>query len=159
MSKVDLPSLFMVLSFTANIFIGFFDPTEIPVPKEIGWVVLICGSVFFVYVLLYLRSGFFGETEPKLDFIIMKGPYGFCRHPQYLSFIIMIFGFDLVFRSTIGIVFTLAASIPSVVYRARVEDKLLRDKFGKEWENYADKVGFLFPKFSEQKKRDTFTGT
>jgi len=151
-SKVDLPSLFMVLSFTTNLFIGFLDPTEILVSKEIGVALLVCGFLIFVYVLFYLRSGFFGETEPKLDFLITKGPYGFCRHPQYLSFIIMILGIDLMFRSFTGIVFTLAISIPSVVYRARIEDQLLRNKFGEEWENYADKVGFLFPRFRRKRK-------
>jgi len=144
-SNVDLTSLFMVLSFTINIFIGFLDPTEIPVSKEVGVVFLICGGLIFVYVLLYLRSGFFGETEPKLDFLVTKGPYRFCRHPLYLSFIIMILGIDLMFKSVIGVAFTLALSIPSVVYRARIEDALLRKKFGEEWENYADRVGFLFP--------------
>jgi protein-S-isoprenylcysteine O-methyltransferase Ste14 len=125
-SRVDLPSLFMALSFTSNLIIGLFDPIGIPTPKEIGIAILVCGSLFFVYVLFYLRTGFFGETEPKLDCLVTKGPYRFCRHPQYLSFIIMIFGFDLMFRSIISIVFTLFLSIPSVVYRARVEDKLLK---------------------------------
>ena len=151
-SKVDLPSLFMVLSFTSNLIIGFFDPFEIPVPKEIGIAIFICGSLFFVYVLFYLRSGFLGETEPKLDFLITEGPYRFCRHPQYLSFIIMVLGIDLMFRSIIGTVFTLILSIPSAVYRGRIEDELLRKKFGEEWKNYADKVGFLFPKFGKQRK-------
>ena len=148
--KVDLPSLFMVLSFTINMVIGFFDPTEILVPKELGLVILLCGSLLFVYVLLYLRSGFFGETEPDSGFLITEGPYRFCRHPQYLSFIIMIFGFDLMFRSMMAIVFTLALSIPSVVYRGKVEDRLLRKRFGEEWGNYAEKVGFLFPKLREE---------
>jgi len=146
LSKVDLPSLLMVLPFTTNIFIGFLDHTEMPVSKEIGAALLICGFLIFTYALLYLRSGFFGETEPKLDFLVTKGPYRFCRHPQYLSFIKMILGIDLMFRSVIGIVFTLVLSIPSAVYRAKIEDKLLRKKFGEEWENYANKVGFLFPK-------------
>ena len=145
-SKVDLPSLFMVLAFTSNLIICYFDPFEIPGLKEIGITLFVSGGLFFVYVLLYLRSGFFGETEPKLDFLITTGPYRFCRHPQYLSFIIMILGFDLMFMSAVGIVFTFTMSIPSAIHRARVEDRLLRKKFGKEWENYADKVGFLFPK-------------
>lgn len=152
MSKVNLPSLFMVLFFTINLFVGFFDSAEIPVPKEAGLVILISGGLFFVYVLFYLRSGFFGETEPKLDFLITEGPYRFCRHPQYLSFIIMIFGFDVMFGSIIGIVFTLTLSIPSAVYRARAEDKLLKKKFGKEWEDYADEVGFFLPRFRKQKE-------
>jgi len=146
LSKVDSPSLFMVLSFTTNILISFFDPNVIPIPREIGLAVVVLGSTFFVYVLLHLRSGFFGETEPKLNFLITEGPYKFCRHPQYLSFTVMIFGFDLMFRSVVGIVLTLALSIPSVVYRASVEDRLLKRKFGKEWEEYADRVGFLLPK-------------
>jgi len=152
-SRVDLPSLFMVLSFTSNLVIGFFDPIEVPLPKEIGTVILMCGSLFFVYVLFYLRTGFLGETEPKLDFLVTKGPYRFCRHPQYLSFIIMIFGFDFMFRSIMGLAFTIFLSIPSAVYRARVEDKLLEDKFGKEWENYAKDTGFLFPKIKSLRKQ------
>jgi len=145
-SKIDLPSLFMVLAFTSNLIICYFDPFKMLGSEEIGIALLISGCLFFVYVLLYLRSGFFGETEPKLDFLITTGPYRFCRHPQYLSFIIMIFGFDLMFRTILGVFFTLTLSIPSVVYRGSVEDRLLKKKFGKEWEKYAHRVGFLFPR-------------
>ena len=150
--KVDLPSLIMVSSLTANLVICFFDPIEIPVPKEIGVALLVGGFVFFFYVLLYLRRGFFGETEPKLDFLITKGPYRFCRHPQYLSFIIIILSIDLMFRSVMGLLFTFVLSIPSMVYRAKIEDGLLRNNFGEEWENYANKVGFLFPRLRKRRK-------
>ena len=138
--------MIMVLSFTANMIVSFYDPTEIILPRLIGEAILVCGFLIFAYVLFYLRSGFFGETEPKLDHLITEGPYRFCRHPQYLSFIVMVLGIDLMLRSVVGVVFTLIVSIPSVIYRAKIEDKLLRDKFGEEWENYADKVGFLLPK-------------
>jgi protein-S-isoprenylcysteine O-methyltransferase Ste14 len=144
----------MVLSLTSNLIIGLFDTSELFVPKEIGIILLTCGSAFFAYVLFYLRRGFLGETEPKLNYLVTKGPYRLCRHPQYLSFIIMIFGFDLMFRSVIGIAFTILLSIPSVVYRARVEDKLLKNKFGEEWESYAHKTGFLFPKLGKQMNKD-----
>jgi len=150
--KVDLPSLIMVSSLTANLVICFFDPIEIRVPKEIGVALLVGGFVFFFYVLLYLRRGFFGETEPKLNFLITKGPYRFCRHPQYLSFIIIILGIDLMLRSVMGLLFTFVLSIPSMVYRAKIEDGLLRNKFGEEWENYANKVGFLFPRLRKGRK-------
>ena len=150
--KVDLPSLIMVSSLTANLVICFFDPIEIPVPKEIGVALLVGGFVFFFYVLLYLRRGLFGETEPKLDFLITKGPYRFCRHPQYLSFIIIILSIDLMFRSVMGLLFTFVLSIPSMVYRAKIEDGLLRNKFGEEWENHANKVGFLFPRLRKRRK-------
>ena len=144
--KVDMPSLIMVLSFTANMIVSFYDPAEIILPREIGEALLVCGFLIFAYVLFYLRSGFFGETEPKLDHLITEGPYRFCRHPQYLSFIVMVLGINLMLRSVIGVVFTFIVSIPSAVYRGKIEDKLLQDKFGEEWRKYADKVGFLLPK-------------
>jgi len=144
--KVDLPSLFMVLSFTSNLAFDFFDPYKIQVPKEVGMAVVICGFLFFIYVLCYLRSGILGETEPKLNVLVTVGPYKICRHPQYLSFLVMVLGFDLAFRSIIGIVFTFASSLPSMVYRAKKEEIALRNKFGKEWDNYAAEVGFMFPK-------------
>ncbi|MFQ6065267.1 MAG: methyltransferase family protein [Candidatus Bathyarchaeia archaeon] len=112
----------MVLAFTSNLVICYFDPFQISGSKEIGIALFVSGALFFVYVLFYLRSGFFGETEPKLDFLITTGPYRFCRHPQYLSFVIMILGFDLMFRSGLGIVFAFTLSIPSAIFRARVED-------------------------------------
>ena len=152
-SKVDLPSLYMVLSFTVSILISFYDPTELPFLEEIGTVLLALGSLIFLYVLFYLRSGFFGETEPKLKSLITKGPYRFCRHPLYLSFIIIALGINLMLKSALGIIFTFALSIPSAVYRGRIEDKLLRNKFGEEWENYADKVGFLLPKLRKQRTK------
>ena len=61
--------------------------------------------------------------------------------------IITILGIDLMFRSITGIVFTFAPWVPSGVYRARIEDKLLRSKSCEELENYADKFGFVFLKF------------
>jgi len=148
--KIDLPSLFMALSLTINLLIAFLFRSQIPVPKEVGATIMIFGGLFFVYVLLYLRSGFFGETAPELDFLITKGTYQFCRHPLYLSFIIMILGLDMAFGSVVGVAFTITLSIPTVVYRARTEDRLLRKRFGKEWEDYANKVGLLFPKFGKR---------
>ena len=143
----------MVLAFTTNIATAFYDPMELVLPEEVGWIVLFCGSLLFGCVLFYLRSGFLGDTEPVLDFLVTKGPYRFCRHPQYLAFIIMILGFDFMFRSFMGILFTCLLSVPSAVYRGKVEDKLLRKKFGNEWKRYAEHTGFLFPNLGRLKLR------
>jgi len=64
----------------------------------------------------------------------------------------MIFGIDLMFRSTIDLVLTFVLSIPNMVYRARIEDNLLRNKFGEEWENYVSRVGFLLPRLRKRRK-------
>ena len=147
MSKgVDVPSLLMVLTFTSNLVIGFWFTTDIFVLARIGEALLVLGALLFIYVLAYLRRGFLGSTEPNLDHLVTEGPYRLCRHPLYLSFIFLVLGVDLMMRSPVGVAFTLLLSVPSAVYRGRIEDKLLREKFGHEWEVYSRDVGFFFPR-------------
>ena len=147
MSKgVDVPSLLMVLTFTSNLVIGFWFTTDIFVLERIGEALLVLGALLFIYVLAYLRRGFLGSTEPNLDHLVTEGPYRLCRHPLYLSFIFLVLGVDLMMRSPVGVAFTLLLSVPSAVYRGRIEDKLLREKFGHEWEVYSRDVGFFFPR-------------
>jgi len=139
----------MVICLTVNLVVSLFYPTGIGIPREFGVIVLICGFLIFGYVLIYLRRGFFGETKPVLDRLVTNGPYRFCRHPLYLSFIIILLGIDLLLGSLIGLAFTLAVSIPNAVYRGKVEDRFLSERFGKEWSDYAKKVGFILPKLGE----------
>lgn len=143
----------MVLSFTGNLVLSLLDPVRIVLPRELGIVFLACGSLFFTYVLFYLRGGFFGETDPNLDCLVTRGPYGYCRHPLYLSFLIMILGMDLVLGSIVGVLCTFLVAVPSVVYRAGIEDRLLRNKFGEKWEDYANRTGFLLPRLRRGKMK------
>jgi protein-S-isoprenylcysteine O-methyltransferase Ste14 len=144
----DLPSFLMVLLFTANIVVAFWDPFRSRDFAMAGKALIVVSVVIFVYTLAYLRRGFFGETEPVLDHLVIVGPYRFCRHPLYLSFIVLILGLDLWLGSFLGVAHTLLLSIPSAVYRARVEDGLLRERFRAEWAAYAERVGFLLPKLT-----------
>jgi protein-S-isoprenylcysteine O-methyltransferase Ste14 len=48
---------------------------------------------------------------------------------------------------------TLLLLIPSAVYRARVEDRLLREMFGAEWVAYAERVGFLLPRLPRNRSK------
>ena len=58
MERVDLPSVFMVVAFKANIVIDLYVSILISILKEVGVFVLAFGCFFFSYLLLYLRSGF-----------------------------------------------------------------------------------------------------
>jgi len=145
--KVDVPSLLMTLCFTANVIVCLYDRNSILIQKEVGILVFAIGSALFIYSIFYIRTGFLGETEPKLEKLVTKGLYRLCRHPIYLSFIVMTLGIDLATRSITGLVLTFALSVPSAVNRVIVEERLLKAKFGESWLNYAREVGFMFPKF------------
>jgi len=132
----------MVLAFLFNLLVCFFDPTEFKGTRALGQVLFLLGGLLMVYVTYHLRSGFLGEVEPNLEHLVTTGPYGWCRHPLYLSFILIILGLDLMFGSPAGILVTLLLALPSMIYRARLEEKALADRFGEEWEAYKDRTRF-----------------
>jgi len=139
--RIDrLAPLLMVLAFLLNLLVCFLDPIESATVKTAGKVILFLGGLFFLYVCYYLRMGLMGEVEPNLDHLVTWGPYRWCRHPLYLSFVLIIMGFDLVFGSLLGILCTLFLAIPSTIYRARLEEKALADRFGEEWEGYKERT-------------------
>ncbi len=137
-----LAPLLMVLAFLFNLLVCFLDPTEFKGMRALGQVVFLLGGLLLVYVTYYLRSGFLGEVEPNLDHLVTAGPYRWCRHPLYLSFMLIILGLDLMFGSPAGILVTLLLALPSTIYRARLEEKALADRFGEEWKAYKERTKF-----------------
>ncbi len=137
-----LAPLLMVLAFLFNLLVCFLDPTEFAGTRALGQVVFLLGFLLMVYVAYYLRHGFLGEVEPNLDHLVTKGPYRWCRHPLYLSFMVIVLGIDLMFGSPLGVLATLLLVLPSVIYRARLEEKALADRFGEEWEAYKRRTRF-----------------
>lgn len=76
--------------------------------------------------------------------LAMTGPYAYVRHPQYVAFIAILFGFLLQWPT----LFTLAMfPVLVVVYvgLARREEGEVRAEFGEEYERYAEEVPAFFP--------------
>lgn len=132
----------MVLAFLLNLLVCFLDPADFKGTRALGQVLFLLGGLLLFYVTYYLRSGFLGEVEPNLDHLVTAGPYRWCRHPLYLSFMAIVLGIDLMFGSPLGILATLLLALPSVIYRARLEEKALSDRFGEEWEGYRERTRF-----------------
>jgi protein-S-isoprenylcysteine O-methyltransferase Ste14 len=59
---------------------------------------------------------------------------------MYASFTITMLGLDFLLRSVLGILFTFAAFLPSMVWRARLEEQALAQRFGQVWKEYANSV-------------------
>ncbi len=134
--------MLMVLAFLFNLLVCFLDPTGFTGAKALGQVLFLLGGLLSLYVTYYLRSGFLGEVEPNLDHLVTAGPYRWCRHPLHLSFMVIVLGIDLMFDSPLGVLATLFLALPSVIYRARLEEKALADRFGEEWEAYKERTRF-----------------
>jgi protein-S-isoprenylcysteine O-methyltransferase Ste14 len=72
------------------------------------------------------------------------GPYRLVRHPIYTGFLGLIVGAMLVGGFGVWIII-LAAAIPWLLRRVRVEDGMMADQFGASYETYRARVPALIP--------------
>ena len=76
--------------------------------------------------------------------LVVKGPFKFVRHPQYISQILMDLGASIAVMSYIILPIALF-QIPFIIFRATIEDKLMNKHFGDEFKAYKTKSGFMIP--------------
>lgn len=92
--------------------------------------------------LIALKRGISGKIEPVTE-LVTSGIYAWLRHPMYVSFTISMLALDFLLGSVLGILFTLVAFLPSMVWRARLEEQALAQRFGKVWKDYVESVPSL----------------
>lgn len=123
-------------------FIIFFNHGENIVLKALGIILLIL-SGFLVWLQIYtfrkLGKSPEGESYIKTTKLITTGIYSFVRHPQYLAG--MLLGLSFIIITQHWLVLTLGIPFIIIFYIAGWdEDKFCVKKFGKEYEDYMEKV-------------------
>ncbi|WP_339864571.1 isoprenylcysteine carboxylmethyltransferase family protein [Paremcibacter congregatus] len=90
------------------------------------------------------------QREGKMAVV---GLYGKIRHPQYIGFIAIMFGFLLQWPTIPTLVL-----FPILTYMyirlARKEDRDSKERFGEAWDDYAARVPAFIPKFSSSTTHD-----
>ncbi|KIJ44724.1 hypothetical protein M422DRAFT_228117 [Sphaerobolus stellatus SS14] len=140
-------------------------PLLLPPSFIIGVAGIVLGSAIRILCFRTLDRFFtFQITIRQNHRLIDSGPYGVVRHPSYVGGAFAILGTTILSvgprsypwacglaTSSALVTFTLWLWIIFLVYwtysllrRAPIEDEELRTTFGKEWEEYAKKVPYLF---------------
>lgn len=77
--------------------------------------------------------------------LVMEGIYNVVRHPSYTGLVLGFLGMLLFLRSTLATVAFLLIGIPAYIYRIKIEEKALFDKFGEQYTAYRHRTYALFP--------------
>lgn len=143
------PGVMNVVTGIGVILISFAVELRFPMAKEtakaLGIFIIATGMSLVVWSAFHLKEAFRGEVQPKLNYLIQEGPYRFVRHPVYLGITTALIGVAVSLRSWLGVIGVFVLFLPSVVYRAKLEERALHHKFGDEWREYASRVGFMLP--------------
>ena len=124
-----------ILPFWDNIVISY-----------IGFIIYITGSLLILVARVQL--GRFGTAELSTEQdhqLFTEGVYKYIRNPMYSGGLIATIGFCLVFRCIITLIIIFIYTF--LVYRMRLieEERILLEKFGKQYEEYKRKTKKLIP--------------
>lgn len=74
-----------------------------------------------------------------------SGPYAYVRHPIYTGMLGMLVATGLAISHWIALLAALLIFFIGTIIRMRSEDRLLREAFGEQFENYAQRVSAIVP--------------
>jgi len=116
------------------------------VRRPIGFLVL-CGAAYFAWSGLMIV---FGEVREKPS-VIRRGVFRLVRHPIYLSEVLLYLGLLMLNLSLAAGVVWIGTSV-FLYYLSRYEERLLLDRFGKDYESYIRDVGMWIPRVGKKRK-------
>ena len=104
--------------------------------------------IFAGFVLLAKSWGILYEAQRRHE-IARSGPYAYVRHPQYVGFVSIMFGFLLQWPTLVTL-----TMFPILVYMyarlARREEREVAAEFGEEYARYASETPAFFPRLGRR---------
>jgi protein-S-isoprenylcysteine O-methyltransferase Ste14 len=134
-----------IVVIITSIFVDLRLPIPKALTKPLGIFFVFIGMALVGWAAFYIKEAISGEVEPRLELLVKEGPYRFVRHPVYLGMTIAFIGVAFAFRSVPGLIGVFVLLLPTEIYRAKLEEKALAQKFGAEWEKYSKQTGFILP--------------
>ena len=111
----------------------------------IGLCMVIAGLMIRTVAIIELKRNFSGLVRIREGHTLTKtGIYRYVRHPAYLGAIIVFAGFPVLLSSPLGLLVMLLL-VPILVHRGKVEEKMLLEHFGSEYEEYMRHSKRLIP--------------
>ena len=83
----------------------------------------------------------------KPDKLIRTGPYAWCQHPIYTSYILLFMGYAGLLGSIVCCFLFYRVCLQYYNHRVRTEASLLDQAFGNEYKVYAEHTGLFLPRF------------
>jgi protein-S-isoprenylcysteine O-methyltransferase Ste14 len=130
--------------------VAWLEQIVIPRTQGVLWsgvALTALGVAISIWARLTLGSNWSGVVTVKEDHeLIRKGPYRWVRHPIYTGMLMSFVGTVLVAGRVRGWV-GLAVVLVTFYFKARREERFLRQEFGAGFEEHARSTGMFLPKF------------
>jgi protein-S-isoprenylcysteine O-methyltransferase Ste14 len=109
-------------------------------------IILLCSAIIVSQVAIQTLGKFFDRLAIKSDHqLVTDGIYSFIRHPIYTSYILLFVGFCTMLQSFWGLGLLLSVCVVWFSNRIAIEEQMLEERFGKEYQSYCQQTKRLFP--------------
>ncbi len=85
--------------------------------------------------------------------LVTTGPYARVRHPMYVAYLVIFAGLLGISRDPLFGVAGILVILSLMVLRVPYEERILRDRFGREYEEYKSRVGAFVPRAGASPRR------
>jgi len=112
-------------------------------------VLLLMGGTLYLFVAssTALGKNWSFEARMRTDHqLIRTGPYARVRHPIYLGMLLFLLGLAVALGHWLQLVVALPVFLVGTSIRTRLEDRLLEQQFGADFDEYARTTPALIPK-------------
>jgi protein-S-isoprenylcysteine O-methyltransferase Ste14 len=132
--------------FSLLIFAGGSD-NAMALPLALsGCFLALAGAALVLRSRVELGSAWsFAAKADQSTGLVTTGPYRIVRHPIYLGFALLAMGQALAFESWPACFIVLFGIVPTFVWRARTEEKVLSRTFGERYEVYRQRTKMIIP--------------
>ncbi len=122
------------------------DTTLLLMLQLIGLLLVMTGAAVNILGRVRLGRNWANQATVYDDHtLVTRGIFGVVRHPLYASLIWMFYGAGLVYVNYAALLATTLLFVPAMIYRARLEERLLEERFP-EYTDYRRRVGMFLPK-------------
>ena len=139
-----MPLTYLMISIVVMVLLHYIWPEKVVFDwpwRGIGLMLMAVGLALSVWgVWVFKKAGTTVKPFRESSGIVQEGPYRFTRNLMYLGLVIFLFGLWVLLGTLLPVIMV---PIFWVLIRVRVisvEEKMLRKKFGQEYEDYCKKV-------------------
>jgi protein-S-isoprenylcysteine O-methyltransferase Ste14 len=119
---------------------------RIPMGDAMALPLMWLGIGFRLWAIHTLGRFFRGVVHVQADHeVIRRGPYRLVRHPSYAGALVAVVGLGLTFQNWAALILYVACGTVGVLYRIRVEERVLLAELGDAYRDYAATTARLVP--------------
>ncbi len=143
--------LIFIINYVVLVGSCIYGLNTLPVEYLIGKTLTMMGLIISFLCLLFIILIYYSCSK-KYNELITTGPYGYVRHPFYLSIIISNYGISLMYLSIYSIFVSTLLLLPWW-YLARKEEEELIHHWGERYVQYKENVPMFLPMKIRKKNR------